>query len=71
MKNILKNMFGRKSNINDAWRLGQKYMYSARIGHKRKHKGSHQFLNTSFPNSVPVSNAVRLKKSETSGKLVI
>ena len=60
-------MFGRKST--GARRLGQKSIYSARIGHKKKSKGRQQFLNTSFPNSVPVSNAARLKKSETSGKL--
>ena len=60
-------MFGQKSA--GARRLGQKSIYSARIGNQKKHRGRHKFLNTHFPNSVPVNNAMRVKKSKTSGQL--
>ena len=61
-------MYGTKLTVSQ--RLGHKSMNPLLIGHKRKHtRGKHQFLNTHFPNSVPVNTVDRLKKPETSSKL--
>ena len=61
-------MFGTKNTV--ACKLGHKSVYFRRMGHKRKHtRGKLQFLNTHFPNSVPVNTVDRLKKPDTSSKL--
>ena len=62
-------MFGRKSNF--ARKLGHKSSNPARLGHKRRgvRGKSQQFLNTNYPNTVPVPQVNRLKNTDTTGKL--
>ena len=61
-------MYGKKVTVSR--KIGHKSMNPLMIGHKHKHRrGKNQFLNTQFPNSVPVNTVDRLKKQDTSSKL--
>ena len=57
-------MPGTKNNI--AHKSRHKSTYSTQVAHKMKHTRKSISIRIHFPNSVPVSNADRLKKTKTS-----